>query len=135
MVVELRKLVVAVALAVTAGVSSGAQGAEHERCNLGGKFMVRSVNAYSTHEDLGYTSYEQFRGAELFVPAQPGLTSEWLQRVVSYQIAAGECDFGVRDVTVSVLSAGSGFSVRLGGRDDKAAGEILRHAQQLAQVK
>jgi hypothetical protein len=131
MVVGLQRLVVAVALAVTAGVSSGAQGAEPERCSLGGKYMVRSVNPYSTHEDLGYTSYQQFRGAELFVPAQPGLTSEWLQRMVSFQIAAGECDFGVRDVTVSVLSAGSGFSVRLGGRDDKAAGEILRHAQEL----
>ena len=131
MVVELRKLVVVVALAVTAVVSSGAQAAEPEQCGLGGKYMVRSVSPYKTFEDLGYTSIEQFRGAEVFVPAQPGLTSEWLQRVVSYQIAAGECNFGVPDVTVSVLSAGSGFSVRLAGRDDKAAAEILRHAQQL----
>jgi hypothetical protein len=129
--VGLRRLVIAVALAATAVVASGAQAAEPQSCGLGGKYMVRSVSPYKTFEDLGYSSYEQFRGAELFVPAQPGLTSEWLQRVVSYQIAAGECNFGVPDVTVSVLSAGSGFSVRLAGRDDKAAAEILRHAQQL----
>jgi len=130
-VVRFRNLMVAVALAVIAVVSSGARAAEPERCSLGGKYMVRSVNAYTTVENYGYTSYEEFRGAELFVPAQPGLTSEWLQRVVSYQVAAGECDFGVRDITVSVLSAGSGFSVRLAGHDDKAAKVILQHAQQL----
>ena len=127
----LRRLLVAVALAATAVVASGAQAAEPQSCDLGGKYMVRSVSPYKTFENLGYSSYEQFRGAEVFVPAQPGLTSEWLQRVVSYQIAAGECTFGVPDVTVSVLSAGSGFSVRLAGGNDKAAAEILRHAQQL----
>lgn len=131
MVMGLRRLVVAVALAATGVVASGAHAAEPQSCGLGGKYMVRSVSPYKTFEDLGYTSSEQFRGAELFVPAQPGLTSEWLQRVVSYQIAAGECNFGVPDVTVSVLSAGSGFSVRLAGSNDKAAAEILRHAQQL----
>ena len=72
-----------------------------------------------------------FRGADVFVPAQPGLTSEWLQRVVTFEIAAGECDFGTRNVTVSVLSAGSGFSLRIAGWNDRAAGEILRHARDL----
>ena len=67
------------------------------------------------------------------MPAQPGLTSEWLQRVLADQIAAGECDFGVPERDgVSVLSAGSGFSVRIAGHNEKDAGEILRHAQQLA---
>ena len=130
-VVRFRKLVVAVALSLIAVGSGGARAAEVERCSLVGKYPVRSVNAYKTVENAGYTTYEEFHGAELFVPAQPGLTSEWLQRVVSYQIAAGECDFGVRDVSVSVLSAGSGFSVRLSGRDDKAARVILQHAQLL----
>jgi hypothetical protein len=130
-VVRFRKLVVAVALSLIAVGSGGARAAEVERCSLVGKYPVRSVNAYKTVENTGYTTYEEFHGAELFVPAQPGLTSEWLQRVVSYQIAAGECDFGVRDVSVSVLSAGSGFSVRLSGHDDKAARVILQHAQLL----
>ena len=120
-----------VALSSAALVSGAARAADLERCSLGGKYPVRSVSAFKTVEDLGYSSYEQFRGAELFVPAQPGLTSEWLQRVIAFQIAAGECDLGVRDTSVSVLSAGSGFSVRLSGKNEQAAGEILRHAQQI----
>ena len=126
-----RRFIAVVALALVTMVSAGAGAAAPAQCSLGGKYFARSVKAYNTTEDAGYSIFTRFRGAEVFVPAQPGLTSEWLQRVVSYQIAAGECNFGVPDVTVSVLSAGSGFSVRLAGRDDKAAAEILRHAQQL----
>ena len=126
-----RRWFLVVALSSAALVSGAAQAAELERCSLGTKYPIRSVSAYKTFDDLGYTTVEQFRGAELFVPAQPGLTSEWLQRIVAFQIAAGECDFGVRDAAVSVLSSGSGFSVRLSGKTEQAAGEILRHAQQL----
>jgi len=126
-----RKIVIAVALAVVTAVSAGAQAAQFDRCSIGGKYLVRSVLPYSTYEDAGYTAYKQFRGADVFVVAQPGLTREWLQRVLTYQIANGECDFGVHDVSVSVLSAGGGFSVRLIGRDEKAAGVILQHAQLL----
>ena len=126
-----RMFVGAVALSLVTASAIDAQAAEPARCSLGGKFPVRSVAVYKTFEDAGYTQWEQFRGANVFVPAQPGLTSEWLQRVVSDEIATGVCDFGVHDVLVSVLPAGTGFSVRLGGWNDRAAGEILRHAQQL----
>ena len=102
-----------------------------ERCSLGGRYFARSVTAYTTTETVGYSSDRQFRGADVYVPAQPGLTAEWLQRVLSYQVAAGECDFGVRDVAVSVMPAGGGFSVRLSGKDEKAAATILGRAQQL----
>ena len=102
-----------------------------DACSLGGKYFVRTVQPFSTEENAGYASYTQFRGAELFVPAQPGLTQEWLQRVLSFQIAAGECDFGAPDAKVTVLSSGGGFSVRLAGKDEKDASVILRHAQQL----
>jgi hypothetical protein len=126
-----RKLIAAAALAVVTTVSAGAQAGQFDRCSIGGKYLVRSVLPYSTYEDAGYTAYKQFRGADVFVVAQPGLTGEWLQRVLTYQIATGECDFGVPNVTVSVLSAGGGFSVRLMGRDERSAGQILRQAQLL----
>ena len=122
-------LALAAAVAVTVG--AGARGAEVNRCSLGGRFPVTSVARYTTVENAGYTTYEQFRGAEVIVPAQPGLTREWLQRVLSYQVAAGECDFGSTDAKVSVMPAGGAFSVRISANDDRAAGEILRHAQQL----
>src|SRR3954451_11377444 len=127
----IKTLMVASVLALGTLASGGARAAEAGRCSLGNKYMVRSVNPYMTFEDAGYTSWQQFRGAEVFVPAQPGLTNEWLQRVVTYEIAAGQCDFGTRSVTVSVLSAGPGFSVRLAGGNDRAAAEILRRARDL----
>jgi hypothetical protein len=129
-----RKLVVGIALALVTAVSAGARAAESEsdQCSVGGKYPVRSVAAYTTYVDAGYTSYTQFQGAELFVPAQPGLTSEWLQRVVSDQVATGACDFGVRSANVSVLSAGGGFSVRISGHNEKDAGVILHHAELLS---
>ena len=126
-----RTLIAVSVLSLVTVVSGAARAAEPVGCSLGTKYMVRSVTPYMTAEDAGYTSWQQFRGADVFVPAQPGLTSEWLQRVVTFEIAAGECDFGTRNVTVSVLSAGSGFSLRIAGWNDRAAGEILRHARDL----
>src|SRR3954453_20505442 len=105
-----RRLVGGIALALVPGVSAGARAAESDQCTVGGKYHVRNVAAYTTYVDAGYTSYTQFQGAELFVPAQPGLTGEGLQRVRSDQVATGACDFGVRNANVSVLSAGAGFS-------------------------
>jgi hypothetical protein len=126
-----RTCIAAAALGLVAVTGTGVQAAQPERCSLGGRYFARSVTSYVTTEDAGYTSIREFRGAEAYVPAQPGLTAEWLQRVLSYQVATGECDFGVRDVAVSVIPAGGGFSVRVSGKDERAAAVILRHAQQL----
>lgn len=130
-----RTIVGALALSAAVALSAGARGAEVNRCSLGGRYPVQSVSRYVTVENAGYTTYDQFRGAEVIVPAQPGLTREWLQRVVSYQVAAGECDFGAPGATVSVLPAGGAFAVRIGGNDERTAGVILQHAQQLQPVK
>ena len=110
---------------------AGVRAAPIDTCGLGGRFPVRSVTSYVTDENEGYTSYRRFRGAEIIVPAQPGLTAEWLQRVVSNQVASGACNFGVSNMNVDVLSAGDAFAVRLSGTDERAAGVILKHAQQL----
>jgi hypothetical protein len=129
-----RKIIAGLALALVAAVSAGARAERTEqfnRCSLGGKYQARAVQPFVTTEDAGYTSIRTFRGAELFVPAQPGLTKEWLQRVLTEQIASGDCNFGVSDVSVNVLSAGGGFAVRLTGRDERAAGEILRSAEHM----
>jgi hypothetical protein len=121
-----------VALSVAGVLAAGSGAGEFNRCGLGGRYFVRSVAPYEMSEDPGYSSSTQLRGAELTVPAQPRLTREWLQRLVRYQLATGECDFGVPDATVSVLSLGDAFSVRITGRDEEAGAKILRHAQRLA---
>jgi hypothetical protein len=118
-------------ISMAGAVRAGA--AEGQRCSLGSRYPLTSVASYTTEEHGGYTEYKTFRGAELYVPAQPGLTQEWLQRTVESDIASGACDFGVPSVTVSVVSAGPGFAVRLSGNDNRSAAEILRHAQQLKQ--
>jgi hypothetical protein len=124
-------LTATVALAATAVLSRGAGAAPANLCGLGGRYTVRSVAPYEATEEPGSTGFAQLRGAELIVPAQHRLTQEWLQRLVSYQLAAGECDFGVPGATVSVLPSGSAFQVRIAGRDEKDGAQILRRAQQL----
>jgi hypothetical protein len=132
---SVRRFIAAVALALATTASASAGAAEPVRCSLGGKYFARSVKAYNTTEDAGYSIFTRFRGAEVFVPAQPGVTAEWLDRVLTFQIAAGECNFGTPKVNVEVLSDGGGFTVRLSSTgdsyDERDAATILRHTQQL----
>ena len=97
----IRRLIGAVALALATTMSAGAGAAEPVKCSLGGKYFVRSVKAYNTTDYAGYSIFTRFRGAEVYVPAQPGVTTEWLDRVLTFQIAAGECNFGVPKVNVA----------------------------------
>ena len=136
-----RLFVGAVALfGVGAGVMGGprafaapaAEGsATADRCSLS-KYHVTSVKPYRFELQAGYGVYTEFRGAELYVAAEPGLTREWLQRTVESDIASGACDFGATNAKVDVLSPGGGFIVQIRGSDERAAAEILRHAQLLS---
>lgn len=127
----IRRLIVAAVVALGLATVTPAGAAEPVACGLGGKDVAHSVKPLYNYEDAGYTAFRQFIGAEVFVPAQPGLTAEWLDRVITSQIAAGECNFGVPKVNVQVLSDGGGFSVRLSSDSEKAAAEVLRRAQQI----
>jgi hypothetical protein len=125
-------LALATATVTPAGAAEPVPGAaEPVSCALGGKNFAHSVKPLYVYEDAGYTVFRQFRGAEVFVPAQPGLTAEWLDRVLTSQVAAGQCNFGVSKVDVQVLSDGGGFSVRLSSHNEKGAADILRYAQQI----
>jgi uncharacterized membrane protein len=122
-------LVTAVVLSVFMAASAGA--AEAERCDLGTKYRVSAAVAYHRNENLAFIASSPFRGAQLRVEAAPGLTQEWLQSRIETQIASGVCAFGVPNVKVDVASDGDHFSVQISGSNDRAAQEILRHAQQL----
>jgi hypothetical protein len=127
----LRRLIVAVAVVVAMGGAAGAVESGPPQCSLGTREFSRSVKPLYNYEDAGYTAFRQFVGAEVFVAAEPGLTAEWLDRVITSDIATGQCDLGVPRVDVQVLPAGGGFSVRLSADSEKGAAEVLRHAQQL----
>jgi hypothetical protein len=81
------------------------------------------------------------RGAQLFIPAQKGLTREWLQTAIERALTtrpaapvanskdALSCSPNVKDVRVAVTSAGNGFWVTLIGRDQKAGEALLKWAK------
>jgi hypothetical protein len=114
-------------------VAARAAGTELGQCSLGAHYRVTSVTPYRTSDaGGGYYYVAKLRGAQVRIEAQPGLTSEWLQKTLQDELAAGACDFGARNVSVEVMSAGPGFLVMLAGPDERAAGEILHHAKQLS---
>lgn len=81
-------------------------------------------------------------GAVVTVRAVPGLTAEWLQRVVDCHIARGaalghvipempDCPLVPNGVSATVSSTGTGFAVEIRSTEDAAAAEVLARAQRL----
>jgi hypothetical protein len=76
-------------------------------------------------------------GATITVAAQPGMTREWLQRLVDDPALAAQpgCPMSVNGATAAVRSTGNGFAITVapGERvhDRDAAREILRRAEAL----
>lgn len=100
------------------------------------KYAPTSAAPLNANQTDGYGMYTYLKGAQLFVPAQPGLTREWLARSVEHALASDEsCQPAVRPVQVSVTSAGSGFWVQLGANDERTAKALLKWAQTLVAVK
>ena len=121
----IRRLIAAVALVLAAVTSAGAAERMLEpvpgaalQCSLSGNRFPPSSRSTTTKTPATRPS-ASFIGAEVFVPAQPGLTAEWLDRVFTSEIAVGACNFGVAKVDVEVLSDGGGFSVRISGNSEK----------------
>jgi hypothetical protein len=127
-----RLIVAGVALIALSG-SAEASTAAGDLCGLGREYQVISVVADRTTIDTGgfAPDYARLRGAEIRVAAEPGLTREWLERKLESQIATGQCQFGVADADVDVVSADGSFIVRVGSTDERAAKDILRRAREL----
>lgn len=81
-------------------------------------------------------------GAEIAFRAVPGMTAEWLQRLVEcHQARAAAlgfrmegmeyCPLNVKNVTATVQSVGNGFAVRLEADDAETAAEVLKRAKAL----
>jgi hypothetical protein len=131
------------ALAFAAGNASAA-----EPCAVGTDYSITSVAPYRRPVEtggFGGTVSPVLRGAEVRVAARPGLTQEWLQRRLESQIAAGECRFGDKPVSVDVTSEGDSFVVRVTtanegpgtvrasatAADERTANAILAQAREL----
>src|SRR4029079_287400 len=74
-------------------------------------------------------------GAQVFVPAERGLTGEWLHRELAQRLAArgsdAQCPLDVPGVRIAVQCGGPGFGVKLSTANEKAAKQVLERARGL----
>lgn len=103
---------------------------------------VVAVDALTVTHGAGKTGSIETVGAVVTVRAVPGLTAEWLQRVVDCHVARAaslghaapgmpDCPLVPAGVSAKVASTGSGFQVEIRSADGEAAGEVLARARRL----
>lgn len=105
---------------------------------------IHSVGPLREEVPVGKNKTTRTAGAEITFLAVPGLTAEWLQRVVDchlarnaaigHETASSEmayCPLTLRGVTARVRSTGDGFAVAVRSDDEATAQEILRRAEAL----
>lgn len=108
--------------------------ADSAQCELHA-LNANRVEPLRVQERFGRGTIQKLAGAQLFVPAQKGLTAEWLRARVEQHIRAmgshamPHCPLGVKDVHVTVASGGTGFWVQLRAKDSESAREVLSRAQ------
>lgn len=93
-------------------------------------------------DDIGVVEGERLAGAVVTFRALPGMTEQWLRRIVECHLARNAalghdvpempyCPLVPRNVTAHVSSTASGFAVELQSGDAETAREVLRRAQAL----
>jgi len=136
---SIRQLLVTGALAalMVGSVPAGAAPTQEEHktwCVLA-SFQVSQVASVYTSEHIGKQVTQHLAGAKVFLPAQPGLTQEWIRasiaRHASNTLRSNDCPLDVDGATSSVASGGTGFWVQITAKDSDAAKEILGRARQL----
>jgi hypothetical protein len=133
----------AFAASLTLGVgihSASASSSQSDKECVFDKYAPTAVSPYIAENNYDYGAYSYLGGAQLFVPAREGLTKEWLAASVQQALAAAraaaadgvtaDCDGpNVKNVNVSVISAGNGFWVQLLTSDNQSAGALLKWAR------
>ena len=139
------KTIIASALAATVAVpAAGAFAATPPDCALK---QVAAARPVTERLALGGRIFrDRLAGATLYIPAEPGVTTDWLKRVADAhhaQMGTGasnatsaptgpmkDCVFAVAKSDIEVSSNNSGFlMVTIRSKDDGAAKEILRRAE------
>lgn len=106
---------------------------------------IRSVTPLKEEVRVGKNTVQRTAGAEIVFTALPGLTAEWLQRVVDCHIARNStighettsaemsfCPLTLRGVRAAVRSVGDGFAVAVRSDDEATSAEIVKRAESLA---
>lgn len=100
---------------------------------------IVSVSAFNRDETHGKLQQERLAGATVVFRAVPGLTQQWLQRVVDCHAARNavigdsmpSCPLAVKGAIASVRALPDGFAVDVQSRDADVAKVILERAQHL----
>lgn len=104
---------------------------------------IRSVAPLKEERAVGKNKEAFEAGATVVFQAAPGLTEEWLQRIVNCHLARNAavghdmaemdyCPLVPRGVQAKVRSVGDGFAVDVRSDDAATAAEIWRRAQKLS---
>lgn len=103
---------------------------------------IRSVTKLEQRSATYEDTQPSDNGATVVIRAAPGLTAEWLQRILNCHLARNAavghdmpempyCPLVPRGVQASVRSVGDGFAVDVTSKDPATAAEIWRRAQHL----
>jgi phosphoserine phosphatase len=127
------KFVFGAILAATLAVPVAAS-ADSAQCELRA-FKATHVAPLRVQERIGRGTIDRLIGAQVFVPAQQGLTAEWLRnRVEQHVLGMNQrqmtaCPLSVSDISVAVVSGGTGFWVQIAAKDSAKAQDVLRLAE------
>lgn len=106
---------------------------------------IAAVEPLKERVQMGRTSSESLAGAVVTIRAVPGLTAEWLQRIVDCHLARNSslghvvpempnCPLVPKGVEAKVTSAGNGFAVSIRSNDGETVKEILARARRLQET-
>lgn len=104
---------------------------------------IRSVQPLQDTQQVGKGTVSRQVGARVIFRANPGMTAEWLQRLVDCHLAraaaAGNempeidyCPLMLKGVTAQVSSVGDGFAVDIGSNDPATQDAIVKRVNALA---
>ena len=114
--------------------ADNARGAEAHWCMLT-QFQITQVASLHETAAEGRGAVNRLIGAQLFVPAQPGLTPEWIRaNLARHAKEPGthpSCPIDLPGVTTAVTSGGTGFWIQISSADAKTAQEILERARRV----
>jgi len=139
---SLKSLVIAGALSMlTLVVASDRAHAEpgastHEETCVLARFQITQVGSLYVYERAGQGTYRRFAGAQLFLPAQEGLTAQWIATNLAQHKANDKgrsyrCPLDVESSKVEVKAGKTGFWVLISAPDKGSAQEVLDRARRL----
>jgi len=103
---------------------------------------ISSVSQAEVSVSDGLESHQQFAGGRAVFRAVPGMTAEWLQRLVNCHLARAAsvgfdmpemsyCPLVLKSTSATASSAGDGFAIAVTSEDPSTAAEIWRRMQAL----